>query len=307
MAININPDQKTDVNTPAPQTQPTPASVQDKEEILTNEGLSQEEKKDPNRIRITISDRNAPLIMLFGPAGCGKTMTMVRLSRFLHSQGYQLVPDRVFRPSYDKIYKEICDQFPTIVNSDDAAKSTDHISFMLLKVIKNGDTVCQILEGPGELYFDPSRAEQDWPTYVLTLLHDSSLRKIIVPFVEPSWEDDQTRRNYVSTINQLKMSTDNQKFIFLYNKIDKTPFVRQQGVVNNKAAFHQVKGEYPGIFSNFVNNNPITRLWREYNFDFVPFQTGSFVSTADGDRAFVEGSDKYPSQLWSSLLKAIRG
>lgn len=177
-------------------------------------GLSEEELNDVNKIRITINDSSAPVVVLFGPASCGKTMTLVRLSRYLQGQGYILQPDRNFRPSYDKNYENLCNDFVNIVNSDDAASRTDNISFMLVKVIKNGKTICQILEGPGELYFNPSKAQQEWPTYVHSLLNNTALRKVFVAFVEPTYLEESTRRNYVSTLNQLKMSTDRQNYIF---------------------------------------------------------------------------------------------
>lgn len=50
-------------------------------------GLSEEELNDVNKIRITINDSSAPVVVLFGPASCGKTMTLVRLSRYLQGQG----------------------------------------------------------------------------------------------------------------------------------------------------------------------------------------------------------------------------
>lgn len=270
-------------------------------------GLSGEELHDVNKIRITISDSAAPVIVLFGPASCGKTMTMVRLARYLQGQGYQLIPDRTFRPNYDQNYKTLCDNFSSIVNSDDAASRTDNISFLLVKVIKNGKTICQILEGPGELYFDPSKANQDWPTYVHYLLNNTQLRKIFIPFVEPNFGDAETRRNYVSTLNQLKMNTDKQKYVFLYNKIDLTPFVIAPGKVHINHAIHQVAADYPDIFARFKNSNPITSLWRPNNFDFVPFQTGTYTKPASGSLVYIQGSDRYPQILWETLLNCIRG
>ena len=270
-------------------------------------GLSLEELNDVNKIRISISDTSAPVIVLFGPASCGKTMTLVRLSRYLQGKGYQLIPDRTFRPSYDENYKTLCDNFSSIVNSDDAASRTDNISFMLVKVVKDGRTICQILEGPGELYFDPSKARQDCPTYVHYLLNNTNLRKVFLPFVEPNFGEEETRRNYVSTINQLKQNTDKQKYVFLYNKIDLTPFVISPGKVHINHALHQVEMDYPDIFARFKNTNPITSLWRANNFEFVPFQTGTYTKPAAGSLVYIQGSDRYPQHLWETLLRCIRG
>lgn len=38
---------------------------------------------DPNDVMVTISDLKTPLVILFGPPSCGKTMTLIRLSRYL--------------------------------------------------------------------------------------------------------------------------------------------------------------------------------------------------------------------------------
>ena len=204
--------------------QPVETPIAIEEKTLTTEGtakgLSQEEINDPNNISVTIADKDAPIVVLFGPPQCGKTMTLVRLSRYLKRQGYTLQPVRTFRPAADNNYKELCDNFSTIVNSDDAASRTDNISFMLVQVIKNGKVICQILEGPGELYFNPTKAHQEFPTYVPYLFNDADLRKIFVFFVEPNFMDPENRSNYVSTLGQVQQSTDKQKHIFLYNKID---------------------------------------------------------------------------------------
>ena len=90
--------------------------------IPVNEnGMSSEELNDANKIKVTIADYKTPLVILFGPPACGKTMTLVRLTRYLQSKGYAVQPITSFRPTYDKNYSEMCDNFDSMINSDDAA------------------------------------------------------------------------------------------------------------------------------------------------------------------------------------------
>lgn len=48
--------------------------------------------EDPNRINVTIVNKDIPLVILFGPAACGKTMTLVRLTRYLRSKSFKIFP-----------------------------------------------------------------------------------------------------------------------------------------------------------------------------------------------------------------------
>ena len=79
-------------------------------------GLSSEEINDPNKINIEISDHNAPIVVLFGQPACGKTMTLVRMTRYLISQGYSVDPVREFRPNYDVNYTKNCEDFNVFNN-----------------------------------------------------------------------------------------------------------------------------------------------------------------------------------------------
>lgn len=269
-------------------------------------GLSAAEMNDPNSIRVTVSDPNAPLIILFGPAACGKTMTLVRMTRFLQSEGYTVSPIRHFRPTSDTNYKDICEHFDETMNSNNAADSTDRISFMLVEVIKNGHRICQILEAPGEYYFNPKKPNASFPNYVNTIIASSN-RKVWTIMVEPDWKDHTDRANYVSKINRLKQSMRaKDSAVFVFNKIDKTNFVRSVGNINTSAAITEVKNLYPNIFVPFVNQNPITRIFKEYNCDFVPFQTGYYTEAVNG-LTYQEGPREYCVKLWKCLMKKITG
>ena len=259
-------------------------------------GLSELEKQDPNKIIVTISNQKVPLVVLFGPPACGKTMTLVRLTRYLQSEGYIISPIRTFRPASDTNYDDICRNFDVMINSNNAAASTNRVSFMLVDVLnKNGRSLCQILEAPGEHYFDLKEPNKEFPAYVNTIIQSSN-RKIWMIMLEPEWEDTQDRKNYVTKITRLK-----------YNKIDKTLFVRNIGNVNCEAAIRKTEEEFPNIFKPFENLNPITKFISKYRCEFVPFQTGTYTDTEDGGRTYQEGPREYCAKLWSVLLKKIRG
>jgi len=289
---------------PTPISQTMPAN-----DIHTNgniQGLSALEMSDPNSISVTISDPDAPLIVLFGPPACGKTMTLIRLTRYLQKEGYTIAPIRTFRPASDKNYADICDNFDIMINNDNAASSNDRISFMLVKVLKNGRTLCQILEAPGEFYFNPADPTASYPNYVNEIISRDN-RKIWTIMVEPDWLNQTDRKNYVSKITLLKKKMrPKDRVVFVFNKIDKTSFVRHVGSINIPEAIKEIQNMYPNIFIPFLNQNPITKLWKKFNCNFVPFQTGSYTKAINGI-TYQEGPQEYCVSLWNTLMKKIYG
>lgn len=291
------------------ETPEVPVTVPESDTIDTSKiyGLSSEELNDPNKITVTIADKDAPVVVLFGPPACGKTMTLVRLVRYLNQNGYTVSPVRSFRPTYDTNYKDLCDNFDTMINQMDAAESTNRISFMLVKVIKNGKTICQILEAPGELYFN-GNPNAPFPRY-LHAIRSSKCRKVWAILVEPNWLNQPQRDGYVSRIKRLKtLMTSKDRSVLLYNKIDATDFlIDADGKVHMSAAIKDVKDMYPGIFEPFKNTIPIVSLFTPYRLDFVPFQTGDYSRASDGSVTFEQGPDVFPSKLWRIIMKHVRG
>lgn len=281
-------------------------SIPESNPNVNDKGLTQEEVNDPNKIKVVISDNESPLVILYGPPACGKTMTLSRLTRYLQKKGLTVEPIKTFRPSYDTHYKEMCETFNERVNNDEAAESTSLISFMLVGVYEKGRRICQILEAPGEYYFSPRNPNAQYPAY-FNVIKYSNNRKIWTLMVEPDWENEKDRLNYVTRITKLQTMLDSRdKVIFLYNKIDKTKFVVRPGQINMTEARKSVAQLYPGIFEPFRNQNPITRFIQTYNCDFVPFQTGDYTDTTDGV-TFSAGPDVYPQKLWEVLRNRIRG
>lgn len=273
-------------------------------------GLSVAELNDPNKITVTIADEEAPLVILFGPPACGKTMTLVRMTRFLRENGYTVNPIRSFRPSYDTNYDDICNNFDRIISSNMAADSTDRISFMLIEILKGSRRVCQILEAPGEHYFNPKNPGAPFPGYVNSIIASSN-RKIwtimVVPNQKKTRIDSSDRANYVNKIQNLRRKMRmKDKIIFVYNMVDETASLVGLVDVDTNAAFKDVEDQYRGIFTPFKNQNPITRIWREYNCEFVPFQTGTYPKTTTG-LSFNEGPEEFCETLWKCIMKKIRG
>lgn len=314
--LNFNSSEKEKVqNIPVVEeeySQPVSAISENVVKVSTSpSGLSSEELNDANKIAVTISDYNTPLVIFFGPPSCGKTMTLIRLTRYLMSKGYTVEPDTSFRPSFDKNYVEMCENFHAMVSSEDAAKSTNKINFMLVKVLYEGKTLCQILEGPGEYYFSPEIPQASFPKYVNAII-SSNNRKIWAIMLEPDNTnkrmDVAARRNYVNKIHKLKTRiSPRDKVMFVFNKIDETPFVINAASIRYSEALKHTNYLYPSIFVPFMNVNPITRLWKPYRFDFIAFQTGDFCEAADGTLSFEQGPDTYPKNLWQLILKRVRG
>lgn len=50
------------------------------EESQTEAATVMKSYGDFNDISVTVSDRKTPIVILFGPPSCGKTMTLIRLS-----------------------------------------------------------------------------------------------------------------------------------------------------------------------------------------------------------------------------------
>lgn len=274
-------------------------------------GLNDQEILNPNAIQVVLNNTEIPIVVFFGPATCGKTMTLLRLSRYLMDKGYNVSPVRSFRPGYDGHYRRMCENFNTMVNSSLAQAGNDFISFMLVEVSYNGRPLCQILEAPGEHYFSPKQPNAPFPAYINTI-SASPNRKLWGFFIEPDHTNQQLEHsdilNYVDRIRRFRSYMHpRDRVAIIFNKIDETNQMLHVGAVNRREVYRQAEFTYPGLFKIFANENPITKLFKETRAAFVPYMNGYFSDCGDGSRSFQQGHDNYPRELWNVISKSIKG
>lgn len=251
----------------------------------------------------TITDTNTPIMILFGPSQCGKSMTMVRLVRYLENKGMSCEPCTDFRPSIDKMYKQRCAAYRQTIDTFEPLPGTDYTDYMLVAVQNTrGDMRLQILEAPGEHYFsltNPYPEKAPYPAY-LSKIKNCNAPKIWCFFLEPDWQNHEKASQYVHRIRMAKsfINLNKDKIIFLYNKIDKKPQWNTFGKLNMQAAAEYAAKQYRGLFTLFKDTTLLGKITNKYLFKFVPFSTGDFDDVA---KTFTESSDIYPEMLCKAI------
>ena len=184
---------------------------------------------------------------------------------------------------------------------------------MLLNVSKGGNPIVQILEAPGEHYYDPNDTNEPRNTFLpyITNVIQSPNRKIWVYLAEPNWKNNPDRVKYAQKIALMKrLISPRDKSIVLFNKVDETNLFNNFGQVNQHQAERTVDGLYPGLFNCFKNLNPISSLWKPFNCTLVPFVTGSYdevLVNGVKTKRYTQGPDSYPEKLWAVISKIVRG
>lgn len=261
---------------------------------------------------IKIGDKKAPILMLFGPPTSGKSMTLVRLARYLRKLGYTVKADTTFKA--DDTYKERCEKFHKNLNTTEALLGNALNEFLMVKVINHGTTVCQILEAPGEHYFNPKKPEEisarNFRPYLTQIIRNLPNRKIWIYITEAEWNVHASVKDlYVGRIRNCKhqLLRNSDRVVILYNKVDQKEELFEDGKLHVSSAEKAMKDEYEGLSSVFKNPNPITSLWRPFNYRFVPFCTGYYTKQVGGKPKYNESEEMYPRLLWEQLMKCIKG
>lgn len=271
------------------------------------ETYTADEKANVNNILVTVPDDRTPVVVLFGSQASGKTLAMLRLIRYLESHAYNVLPENVFRPKTDGHYARMCKELKQMAYSSYAPSGNDIISFMLVKVLDRvGNPVCQILEAPGEHYFNGS-SDLTFPTYIEHIARVIPNQKIWVFFVEQDWGDTQDERNLyaqkICRMQEIVAANRKDKVIFLFNKVDKHSEQFKAGRPNKQAFFNIIRNQYPGIFTRYQNTGWFAKaLWGEFNFTAICFSAGTFTN-AGSAQVWNISPDYYCQDLWNAIKK----
>jgi hypothetical protein len=278
-------------------------------------GMASEETPSETAIDeddINIGDKKAPIVMLFGPPTSGKSMTLVRLARYLRKLGYIVKADTTFKSG--DAYRGRCDRFHKNLNTKEALDGNAFNEFLMVKVIKHGKTICQILEAAGEHYFNPKEQDQisarNFRPYMTQIIRNLPNRKIWVFIMEASGKDHASvKASYVGRIRNCKhqLIRSSDRVVILYNKVDQKEELFENGHLHITSAEKAMEDEYVGLSTVFKNTNPITSLWRRTNYRFVPFCTGYYDDQVGTKPKYTESEEMYPRLLWGQLMKCIKG
>lgn len=267
-----------------------------------NPKVTPEEIREVNRELIEISHVSGPLVIFFGPREIGKTVTLLRLCSYIEGE-YQITPVEHFRSDQD--YIDAIDKFEAIRRGVLAPDATGDINFMLLDISETtGKSFCQILEAPGEHFFDIEDHKKFYPRY-LNEIFSGDIRKVFVFFYEVGLFNNTTHRmNYVEKFVKLineQIHSNRDRIIILCNKCDLQPHV-----VDGKPVIKEFRKK---VFDDdaFLKLKNLIIKSNFKHVHFVPFSSGKFNLDKDGKKVFAKSSDHYPSLLWDAIFDCVRG
>jgi GTPase SAR1 family protein len=261
-----------------------------------------------------IIDQNAPLVVFVGPPSSGKTMILVRLAKYLRSNGYIINTDETFLSTEE--YKEDCDEFNNKLNTNVALKGT--VKFLLVNVHDNtGNLIAKLLEAPGEDFFTTEKnntaKNKRIEPYLATIMTSANPKSYVVLLDLDSQISFRRNHNYVDAyadrfINYFypKINNKRDRIVLLYNKIDETPFGNINGCTNPKGARKDAEMYYKQMFAT-MKVSKLGGFVTADNFVFKTFCTGMFSDSVDDQgnnyQTYSVASDTYPRDLWNEIIR----
>lgn len=284
----------------------TTASAQSHEANQDEKPLASNEFATP-----TIVNYKVPVIVFVGPPSSGKSMILVRIAKYLRSQGYTIKTDPTFLNTAK--YQQDCIDFENSLNTTIALPGT--VKFLLVDVYRNGIQVAKLLEAPGEDFYttDKNQAAKNSriEAYLATIMASNNPKSYVmlldldsdISFRRDRYHRDSYSQRFLNYFYPA-INKNRDKIILLYNKIDVTPFGDINGCNNVSAARDDAKLYYKDLFAS-MRVQKLGGFMQVDNFSFLTFCTGMFSSETDNFgnsfKVYTMASDVYPRDLWKAI------
>lgn len=259
----------------------------------------------------TIVNQTVPVVVFVGPPSSGKSMILVRLAKFLRSQGYAIKTDPTFLNTAQ--YQQDCIEFENSLNTTVALQGT--VKFLLVNVYKNGEEVAKLLEAPGEDFYttDPAKMKAGKNNMIepyLSAIMVSNNPKSYVTLLDLDSDTSFRRDGYHRQSYEQRflshfypaINKNRDKIILLYNKIDMTQFGDINGCNNPKGARRDAELFYPSLFASMRVTKFMVTV---ENYSFKTFCTGMFSKQTDNFgttyKIYNMAADVYPRELWKEI------
>ena len=250
-------------------------------------------------LSVKITDVQTPIIIPFAPRYFGKTCLLHRLIHYIRNNGYVVNLDVFFLPPHIAHNSNIMAEYTNSLCSPYSPCATYFPIFGSF-FSSLGKRIVQFMDFPGDFLYNINHPKT--PSALKEIIASPN-KKIWLFMLELDGFGGQIERaNYSERIMEVATHiSPNDKIIIVVNKIDmcSMDFKSMNGIV--QALYLQ----YPAALNCFKNQHPVTKLWKPFNCDIVPFSAGDFCRTCDNKEIFQPGLDIYPKQLWKAICKGL--
>lgn len=272
----------------------------------SNEDDSQPIRPESSSKRITWNSPNpeAPLVILIGQGSSGKTIALLRLSRFLRKQGFDVEPNRSVRS--DEEYDQICDDFVRMLNDTQnrVPSRTQENQALIVDFIKAGETQFRIMETPGEFFLvrsqkEEAKTDQSFNPFIGRFLRQRS-HPVLFSFVFDlkDLRDGDERAAYQSRMISIVRN------YFQVEQEDRVALVANKVDLQVNRSDEAIAKEIMSTFKQFRLQLEEVAKSTRVEPSFVAFSGGDFYGEGD-DKVWTPGEDKYPGMFSETIKDAF--
>lgn len=247
---------------------------------------------------VCIIDKQAPIIVPFAPRYLGKTCLLHRLIHYVRNYDYFVQLDKNVLFPHSNHCIDFFDEYTKCLCSESSPCAT--VIPIFGRVLLRGETKVQFIDFPGDFLYNIDHPNT--PSALKEIIASPN-KKIWLFLLELDGLGGQIERaNYTERIMEVATHiSPNDKIIIVVNKIDMCSL----DLKSKKDIVQALYLQYPAVLNCFKNRNPVTKLWKPFNCDIVPFSAGDFCRTCDNKEMFHLGLDIYPKQLWKAISKSL--